>query len=517
MRRRALLSVYDKTGILNFAKELEKLDFEILSTGGTYRILKDAGINVTAINEVTGFPECLDGRLKTLHPKVHGGILAVRKNASHMEQISKLGIDLIDLVAVNFYPFKETISKSDVSIETAIENIDIGGPTMLRAAAKNHHDVTAVFDPSDYDKIIEEIKSIGRVSIETNFQLAAKVFLYTTEYDSVIAAYLEKKSDAEMFPPILNLTYKKVQDLRYGENPHQKAALYKEISSTFGNITDIIQLHGKELSFNNFNDINGALELLREFNEPTVIACKHSVPCGVGSASTILEAYEKAYSADPISIYGGILALNREVDEETAALINKIFIEVVLAPGFTKEALKILMGKKNIRILQLDKLKRDMDDFDIKKVSFGILVQERDQVLFGADPMIVVTKRKPTEKEMGDLLFAWKIVKHVKSNGIVIGKDGQSAGIGSGQTSRIWATLQAISHGQELLGSEALKGAVLASDAFFPFADCARAAAKVGIAAIIQPGGSKNDQMSIDSCNDHGIAMVFTGMRHFRH
>lgn len=519
MKKRALISVSDKTGILSFAKELETLGFEIISTGGTYRVLQEAGINVIAIDNVTGLPECLDGRLKTLHYKVHGGILAVRSNTLHMEQISNLGIDLIDLVVVNFYPFKETICKSDVTLEKAIENIDIGGPTMVRAAAKNYQDVTVVFDPSDYDEIITEIKNTGRVSIETNFRLAAKAFAYTAEYDSVVASYLQKKSDKEMFPSMLKLNYKKVQDLRYGENPHQQAALYKEDTTHYGNITDIIQLHGKELSFNNINDIHGALELLREFDEPTVVACKHSVPCGVGSAKTIEEAYQKAYSADPTSIFGGILTLNREIDEKTATLINKIFLEVVLAPSFSQEALEILSDKKNIRILQLDDIRRNLDGdaFDIKKVSGGILVQQNNQALLGAEPVTVVTKRQPTEKEMDDLLFTWKIVKHVKSNGIAIGKDGQSIGIGTGQVNRIWATQQAISHAQEYLGDEALKGAVLASDAFFPFGDCVEAAAKAGITAIIQPGGSVNDQMSIDVCNTYGIAMVFTGMRHFRH
>ena len=519
MNKRALISVSDKTGISDFAKELEMLGFEIISTGGTYRILREAGVNVIAIDHVTGLPECLDGRLKTLHYKVHGGILAVRSNTLHMEQISDLGLDLIDLVAVNFYPFKQTIGRSDANLEKAIENIDIGGPTMLRAAAKNYQDVTAVVDPNDYNKIITEIKSTGRVSVETNFRLAAKVFAYTAEYDCAIATYLQKKSDTEMFPPILNLTYKKVQDLRYGENPHQQAALYKEDTTVGGNITDIIQLHGKELSFNNFNDIHGALELLREFDEPTVVACKHSVPCGVGSAKTIVEAYQKAYSADPTSIFGGVLTVNREIDEKIAALINKIFLEVVLAPGYTLEALKLLTGKKNIRILQLNNIRRDpdIDAFDVKKVSSGILVQQNNQVLLGAEPVIVVTKRQPTEKEMKDLLFTWKIVKHVKSNGIAIGKDGQSVGIGTGQVNRIWATLQAISHAQEQLGSEVLKGAVLASDAYFPFGDCVEAAAKVGITAIIQSGGSVNDQISIDSCDAYGIAMVFTGIRHFRH
>lgn len=517
MKKRALLSVSDKTGITDFAKGLEALGYEILSTGGTYQALREAGVHVIGIEQVTGMPECLDGRLKTLHPKIHGGILAVRGNARHMEQMADLAFELIDIVAVNLYPFKQTV-RNDVSLETAIENIDIGGPAMLRAAAKNYQDVTAIVDPGDYTKILDEIKSAGCVREETNFLLAAKVFMHTADYDSAIAAYLQKKAGI-LFPATLNLSYKKVQTLRYGENPHQQAAFYQEEMAGGGTLADILQLQGKELSFNNFNDTHGALELLREYDEPTVVACKHSVPCGIGSAGTIFEAYNKAYQADPVSIFGGIVVANQTIDMKTATEMSKTFLEVVLAPDYTEEALKVLAKKKNLRLLRLDNIMRtpSADRFDIKKISGGILVQQHDDVLLPPEPLTVVTKRQPTNSEMEDLLFTWKIVKYVKSNGIAIGKDKQSIGIGTGQVNRIWATRQAIEHARESLGDTALKGAVLASDAFFPFSDCVEAAAAAGIVAIIQPGGSVNDQASIDACDACGIAMVFTKMRHFRH
>ena len=551
MKRRALLSVSDKTGIADFAKGLEALGFEIISTGGTYRALREAGVQATGVEQITGMPECLDGRLKTLHPKIHGGILAARDNARHMEQMADLGIGLIDVVAVNLYPFQQTARQSGVTLETAVENIDIGGPAMLRAAAKNYRDVTAVVDPEDYQKVLEEIKRMGRVSTETNFGLAAKVFAHTADYDAAIAAYLSTKTGGgrnvlmdvpetvvnretictataditcpqktgEMFPPTLSLTYKKAQDLRYGENPHQLAALYREAASGGGNLTDAALLHGKELSFNNINDTSGALELLGAFDEPTVVACKHSVPCGVGSAETIAKAYQKAYAADPVSIFGGIVAANQPIDGETAAELGKIFLEVLLAPDYSDEALRILTKKKNLRILRLEDIARDpdRDSFDIKKVSGGILAQQKNLALLPPESMTVVTKRQPAEKEREDLLFAWKIVKFVKSNGIAIAKDKQSVGIGTGQVNRIWATRQAVEHARELLGKEALQGAALASDAFFPFADCVQAAAEAGVSAIIQPGGSVRDQESIDACDACGMAMVFTGMRHFRH
>lgn len=515
---RALISVSDKTGIVEFAGQLNELGIEIVSTGGTYNKLKEAGLPVIGISEVTGFPECLDGRVKTLHPNIHAGLLAMRSNEEHMKQIKELNVDLIDIVVVNLYPFKQTIMKPGVTLAEAIENIDIGGPTMLRAAAKNYQDVSVIIDPADYEQVISEIKANGHVSKETNFYLAAKVFNHTAYYDSMIANYLKDKAGLPKYPDTLSMTFEKIQDMRYGENPHQAAAFYKEVGANAGMLTGIEQLHGKELSFNNINDTHGALELLKEYEEPTVVACKHSNPCGVASGKDIYEAYTKAYNTDPVSIFGGIVCANRKIDKATAEEISKIFLEIVLAPDFDEDALEILTKKKNIRLLKLEGIENKQPEtaFDVKKVSGGILVQDIDNKLLGGD-LQVVTDRAPTDKEMEDLLFTWKIVKYTKSNGIAIGKDKQSVGIGPGQVNRIWATEQAIDHGTKQLGADTVKGAVLASDAFFPFDDCVEAAAKAGITAIIQPGGSVRDQDSIDACNKHGIAMVFTGMRHFRH
>ncbi len=517
--KRALISVSDKTGIIEFARELSALGVEIISTGGTHKALEEAGIKVTGISDVTGFPECLDGRVKTLHPAIHAGVLAIRGNEEHMRQIEELGIEPIDMIVVNLYPFKQTILKDGVTRAEAIENIDIGGPTMIRAAAKNYQDVAVIIDPRDYGKVIEELKKDGEVSLETKFYLCAKVFQHTAHYDSLIANYMRKEAGLEAFPETLSLTYEKVQDMRYGENPHQKAAFYKEVGNTKGLLTNAVQLHGKELSFNNINDTHGALELLKEFEEPTIVACKHANPCGVGSADTIYEAYMKAYNSDPVSIFGGIVVANREIDKQTAEEISKIFLEIVVAPSFSEEAVEIISKKKNIRILELKDIacKQPEGAIDIKKVSGGILVQDIDNELLAEDELKVVTERRPTEKEMEDMRFAWKMVKYTKSNGIAIGKDKQSIGIGPGQVNRIWACCQAIEHGTAQLGADAVKGAALASDAFFPFSDCVEECAKAGITAIIQPGGSVRDQESIDACNKHGIAMVFTGMRHFRH
>ncbi len=517
--KRALISVSDKTGIVEFAEKISNLGIEIVSTGGTYKTLADAGIDVINISDVTGFPECLDGRVKTLHPNIHAGILAMRSNEEHMKQVKELGVDLIDMIVVNLYPFKQTILKDGVKLEEAIENIDIGGPTMLRAAAKNYQDVSVIIDPFDYDKVIDEIKNTGKVSVETNFYLAAKVFNHTAHYDTLIANYLRDKAGIEKYPKTLSMTFEKVQDMRYGENPHQKAAFYKEVGNGNGMLTGIKQLHGKELSFNNINDTHGALELLKEYDEPTIVACKHSNPCGVASADNIYDAYVKAYNTDPVSIFGGIVVSNRIIEKNTAEEISKIFLEIVLAPGFTDEAMEVLTKKKNIRLLELENVEKKQPDnaFDVKKVSGGVLVQDIDNELLDEDDIKVVTERKPTDKEMEDLLFTWKIVKYAKSNGIAIGKDKQSVGVGPGQVNRIWATKQAIEHGVEQLGEDVVKGAVLASDAFFPFDDCVHAAAEAGITAIIQPGGSVRDQDSIDACNKYGIVMVFTGMRHFRH
>lgn len=519
MVKRALISVSDKTGIVEFAQKLNDLGVSIISTGGTFKVLKEAGIPVINISDVTGFPECLDGRVKTLHPNIHAGLLAMRSNPEHMKQVEELNVELIDMVVVNLYPFKQTIMKPDVTLADAIENIDIGGPTMLRAAAKNYQDVSVVIDPTDYEQVLSEIKETGAVSVKTNFYLAAKVFNHTAYYDTMIANYLRDKAGLPKYPDTISMTFEKVQDMRYGENPHQSAAFYKEVGNSDGMLSGIEQLHGKELSFNNINDLHGALELLKEFDEePTVVACKHSDPCGVASGKDIHEAYVRAYNTDPVSIFGGILCANRKIDKATAEEISKIFLEIVLAPDFDDDALEVLEQKKNIRLLKLkDVMKKQPETaYDVKKVSGGILIQDIDSKLLG-DELKVVTDRKPTEKEMEDLLFTWKVVKFTKSNGIAIGKDKQSVGIGPGQVNRIWATEQAIDHGTKQLGADVVKGAVLASDAFFPFDDCVEAAHKAGITAIIQPGGSKRDQDSIDACNKYGIAMVFTGMRHFRH
>jgi phosphoribosylaminoimidazolecarboxamide formyltransferase/IMP cyclohydrolase len=514
LKKRALISVSDKTGILDLARELHELSFEIISTGGTAKAISEAGIPVVNISDVTGFPECLDGRVKTLHPSVHAGILAMRSNPDHMKQLESLGIETIDLVVINLYPFRQTILKEGVKLEEAIENIDIGGPTMLRAAAKNYQDVAVVVDPSDYKPVLEELKN-GGITHKTKFYLAAKVFEQTAHYDAMIAQYLREQSGFAKFPEHLTLTFEKLQDMRYGENPHQEAVFYKEIRPVPGSLPAARQIHGKELSYNNINDTNGALDLLREFDMPTVVAVKHANPCGVGTADTIHDAYIRAYEADPVSIFGGIIVANRAVDEATAKEINQIFVEIVVAPAYSEEALAILEQKKNIRILVLESINTPLPSgtWDMKKVAGGLLVQEIDnKLLREEEPWTVVTEKQPTSMELADLMFAWKIVKHTKSNGIAVAKGNQSLGIGPGQVNRIWAVDQAIER-----SGEKVKGAVLASDAFFPFDDCVEAAARAGITAIIQPGGSIKDQLSIDACNRYGIAMIFTGMRHFKH
>jgi phosphoribosylaminoimidazolecarboxamide formyltransferase/IMP cyclohydrolase len=511
MIKNALISVSDKTGVIEFAKELEELGIEIISTGGTEKALKDNGVNTVNISDITGFPECLDGRVKTLHPKVHAGILAVRDNKEHMRELEELNIDTIDMVVVNLYPFEETIKKDNATFEDAIENIDIGGPTMLRSAAKNYKDVIVIIDPRDYERVISEIKQNNNVSEKTRLELAFKVFNHTAFYDSLIASYLKDKSNINGFLDTVTYGYEKVQELRYGENPHQRAAFYKEPIQYGGNLVSATQLHGKELSFNNINDSNAAIGLLKEFDELACIAVKHGNPCGVGVGDNTYKAYMKAYEADPVSIFGGIVVFNSTVDKDTAAEINKIFIEIVIAPKFTDEAIEILESKKNIRILELNcKPSPKVVMEDIKKVNGGILIQDIDDKDYAN--LSVVTERKPTDKEMKEMLFAWKIVKHVKSNAIVLSKDSMTIGVGPGQVNRIGALEIAIRQ-----AGDKAKGSVMASDAFFPFSDVVEAAAKAGITAIIQPGGSIRDQDSIDACNKYNIAMVFTEMRHFKH
>ncbi len=509
--KRALISVFDETGIVDFAKELHQMGWEIISTGGTSAALKQADIPVMDISDLTKFPECFDGRVKTLHPNVEGGILAVRDNEKHQQQMEQLGIDPIDIVVCNLYPFKQTILNKESTHEQIIENIDIGGPTMLRAAAKNYKFVNVITNPADYGRVIEELKAEGVTTLETKEYLAAKVFEHTAHYDALISGYFNEKL-GNKFPDTLTLTFEKKQALRYGENPHQEAGFYMQIKDNEGTLTAADKIHGKELSYNNIGDTDGALETLKEFDEPTVVAAKHANPCGIGSAATIAEAFQRAYDADPVSIFGGIVAANREIDKAAAEIMSGIFLEVVAAPSFSSEALQILTKKKNLRLLQLPGiLKSDYKGFKARTVLGGLLVQDFDNKLIN-DELKVVTKRRPTEKEMEDLLFAWKTVKHAKSNGIAVAKDKTTTGVGPGQVSRIWALENAVRQ-----GGKRIAGSVLASDAFFPFSDCVEAAHQAGITAIIQPGGSIRDKESIEAADKYGIAMVFTGMRHFKH
>jgi phosphoribosylaminoimidazolecarboxamide formyltransferase/IMP cyclohydrolase len=510
--KRALISVSDKTGIVEFAKQLTELGVEIISTGGTATLLQKEGVNVIGISEVTGFPEILDGRLKTLDPHIHGGLLAVRDDEKHRQQIAEHNITPIDLVVVNLYPFKATISKPNVPFAEAIENIDIGGPTMLRSAAKNHKYVTVVVDAADYGSVLEEIREGGSVTDETKRRLAAKVFRHTAAYDALISQYLTEQVGEQM-PETYTVTYEKVQDLRYGENPHQGAAFYREPLAGQGNVATAKQLHGKELSYNNINDANAALAIVKEFNEPAIVAVKHTNPCGVGIGATILQAYRKAYESDPVSIFGGIIAANRPIDKETALLLKEIFLEIIMAPSFTEEALEVLKEKKNLRLLELgDLAAKEKAAWKITSVEGGMLVQEEDVKQITEADLEVVTERRPTREEIQQLLFAWKVVKHVKSNAIVLAKDNMTIGVGAGQMNRVGAARIAI----EQAGEKSFRS-VLASDAFFPMPDTVEEAAKAGITAIIQPGGSIRDEDSIKAANKHGIAMVFTKVRHFKH
>lgn len=511
--KRALISVSNKEGIVGFAKELASFGVEIVSTGGTAKALKDAGLKVIGISEVTGFPEMLDGRVKTLHPAIHGGLLAIRDSKEHMGKIAEHNIIPIDMVVVNLYPFAATIAKKDVTLPEAIEQIDIGGPSMLRSAAKNFEGVTVIIDPKRYGDVIEEMRSNGGATLrETRFELAKEVFRVTGEYDSLINQYLVGR---EEFPSVLNLRFKKIQSLRYGENPHQRAAYYSELNPPKHSLVMAEQLHGIELSFNNILDLEAAWSLCIEFTVPAAVVIKHNNPCGVALSGDILSAYEKAHSVDPISAFGGIIALNRPVDEAVAAKINETFVEAVIAPAYHEEALEILTSKKNIRLMYMGEEREGEDKgFDIKRVDGGILVQEKDVTREGRADMKVATKAKPTESEFEDLIFAWRVAKHVKSNAIVLAKDLKALGIGAGQMSRVDSSELAI---KKAGGPAACKGAVVASDAFFPFRDSIDVLAKVGVKAIIQPGGSVKDDEVIAACDEHKIAMVFTGRRHFRH
>ena len=501
MKKRALISVFYKDGVADFAKFLESKDVEIISTGGTYRHLKESGVNVIEVNEVTNFPEMLDGRVKTLHPLIHAGILGIRNNEEHMNTLKERNIHPIDYVVVNLYPFFEKV-KEDLTFEEKVEFIDIGGPTMLRAAAKNFQDVVVISDKDDYKIVMEEIEANGEVSYKTKKKLAGKVFNLMSAYDAAIANFM--LNGEEEYPEYLSVSFKKKQSLRYGENSHQSAAFY-ESTVVEGAMNSIDILNGKELSYNNFKDMDIAWKCANEFDEPCCCALKHNTPCGVAIGENSYEAYTKAYEVDPTSIFGGIVAFNRKVDKKTAEEMVKIFLEVIAAPEYDEDALEVLKTKKNLRVLKVNK--KPQDDRFLVTVDGGILVQEDDKKLI--DEIKVVTEKEPTEEEMKDLLFGMKVVKYVKSNAIVVAHNGIALGIGGGQVNRIWPTEDALKRG---------KGAtILASDAFFPFRDVVDQAAKNGIKAIIQPGGSMRDQESIDACNDHGIAMVFTGLRHFKH
>ncbi len=509
--KRALISVSDKTGIIPFVEQLTSLGIEVVSTGGTEQKIAQAGLPVTGISDITEFPEILNGRVKTLHPNVHGGLLAMRGNEQHEQELAEHNISPIDLVVVNLYPFQATISKTGTTFADAIENIDIGGPTMLRAAAKNHNDVTVVVDPKDYEKVIAELKDNGETSLETRRELAAKVFRHTAAYDSVIANYLTQET-GEQFPESYTVTYSKKQDLRYGENPHQKAAFYEAPIRSENTLASAKQLHGKELSYNNIQDANAALQIVKEFTEPAVVAVKHMNPCGVGNGETIVNAYTNAYEADPVSIFGGIVAANREIDADTAAKMKKIFLEIVIAPAFSKEALDILTEKKNLRLLTIEMEGLSQDDKQLTSVSGGLLVQDIDRYTLEDADISIPTEREPSEEEWKALKLAWNVVKHVKSNAIVLTKDDRTVGVGAGQMNRVGAAKIAI----EQAGDDS-KGSVMGSDAFFPMNDTVEAAGKAGVTAIIQPGGSIRDEESIEKANEYGIAMVFTGVRHFKH
>lgn len=517
--KRALISVSDKTGIVDFSRELRTLGVEILSTGGTAKLLAENDIEVTEVSDYTGFPEMMDGRLKTLHPKIHGGLLGRRGIDDAV--MAENGIAPIDLVVVNLYPFEQTVARPDCDLPTAIENIDIGGPTMLRAAAKNHTAVTVVVDASDYGRIVDEMKAnAGAVKAETRFDLATKTFEHTARYDGAIANYLGAtrldggKTD---FARTHNTQFIKTQEMRYGENPHQKAAFFVESNPAEASVATAVQLQGKELSFNNIADTDSALECVKQFEAPACVIVKHANPCGVAVAETPLAAYERAYATDPTSAFGGIIAFNRPLDAATAqAIVERQFVEVIIAPGINDDAKSVLAEKKNVRVLTCGEWgKERIAGLDYKRVNGGLLVQDRDLGMVGESDLKVATQRAPSEQEMADLLFTWKVAKFVKSNAIVYGKDGMTIGVGAGQMSRVYsARIAAIKAADAELE---VKGSVMASDAFFPFRDGLDSAAEVGVTAVIQPGGSMRDDEVIAAANEHGIAMVFTGMRHFRH
>ncbi len=515
--KRALISVTDKQGVVEFAKGLSLFGIEILSTGGTAAQLRKSGLEVKDVSDYTGFPEMMDGRLKTLHPKVHGGLLAIRENKEHMESARKHGIDMIDMVVINLYAFESTVAKEGCTLEDAVENIDIGGPTMLRAAAKNFHYVSVVTDPGDYPGILDEMaKNGGRISETTNFALAKKVFQLTARYDAAISNYLSSlnfEGQKEQFPETLTLQFIKAQDLRYGENPHQKAVFYKERNEGPSAISSARQIQGKELSYNNIMDSDAAWQAACDFKLPAAVIMKHANPCGAAvSGSGLLDAYLKAMETDPVSAFGGIVAFNEKVDKKTAEELAKIFLEVIIAPGFDPGALEVLNAKKNLRVLEIGACESRRGGYDFRRVVGGLLVQERDAVEMDIRTARVVTQRAPTDEEYEALDFGWRVVKHVKSNAIVFATKDQLIGVGAGQMSRVDSVKIALMKAQK-----PVKGTVMASDAFFPFRDVVDIAAEAGITAMVQPGGSIRDQESIQAANEHGMTMVFTGQRHFKH
>lgn len=515
---KALISVSDKTGVVEFAKGLVALGWEILSTSGTMKLLKDSGVPVTSVSDVTGFPEICDGRVKTLHPKIHGALLARRDIPEHMKELKDNDIDTIDLVCVNLYPFRETIAKPDVTMEDAVEHIDIGGPSMLRSAAKNWESVTVVCNPADYETILSEIKADGNTTRETRLKLSAKAYTHTAEYDMAISTYMRAQAG---LPEKLFLEYDLKQELRYGENPHQEAKFFASTVKEPFSLATAEQLNGKELSYNNIQDANATLNIAREFDEPFCVGVKHMNPCGSATGKTIAEAWKKAYEADKTSIFGGIVAANREIDLETAQMLKPIFLEIVMAPSFAPDALELLCTKKNLRVLKVDMSKDNTVRKQYVSMNGGMLVQDRDINTKPVSAEQCVTEAKPTAEQLADLEFAWKIVKHVKSNAIVVAKNGMTYGVGAGQMNRIGSAEIALKQAQATLKEEGkdimTEGLVLASDGFFPFNDCVALAAEYGIKAIVQPGGSIRDEDSVKLADEKGITMLFTGERHFKH
>ena len=521
MIKQALISVSDKTGILEFARELSARGVKLLSTGGTAKMLAENGLAVTEVADYTGFPEMLDGRVKTLHPKVHGGILARRDFPEHIAALEQHGIPMIDMVVVNLYPFQQTVAKTECSLEDAIENIDIGGPTMLRSSAKNHKDVVVIVDPSDYQIVLNEMSSNqNEVSYDTKFTLAKKVFAHTAQYDGAITNYLtslgedKAHSTRSGFPQTLNLHFEKVQEMRYGENPHQSAAFYRDLKAHEGALANYSQLQGKELSYNNIADADAAWECVKSFEASACVIVKHANPCGVALAETPFEAYSKALQTDPTSAFGGIIAFNRKVDAKAAEVVAKQFVEVLIAPSFTAEAKQIFAAKQNVRLLEIT-LGKAINDFDFKRVGGGLLVQSPDAKTITQDALRVVSKLQPTSQQMSDMLFAWRVAKYVKSNAIVFCGNGMTLGVGAGQMSRIdsarIASIKAQNANLSLLGS------AVASDAFFPFRDGLDVVVDAGATCVIQPGGSMRDQEVIDAADERGVVMLYTGIRHFRH